>query len=125
MSIPVSFVFFAGLNGQYLEWGPVIDGTTDNLTPPTYLNTLTGTATLYDSTGTPVTGFNANRFSAESALREGHQEAQLAYGGDFGGVARLDYEPLLFSACFCRYASNSFLSILPSLLVSIWSNTAS
>jgi hypothetical protein len=42
-----------------------------------------------------VNGFNANRFTAESALREGHQEAQLAHAGDFGGVARLDYEPIL------------------------------
>lgn len=42
-----------------------------------------------------VNGFNANRFTAESALREGHQEAQLAHSGDFGGVARLDYEPVL------------------------------
>lgn len=42
-----------------------------------------------------VNGFNANRFTAESALREGHQEAQLAHAGDFGGVVRLDYEPIL------------------------------
>jgi len=55
-----------------------------------------------------VTGFNANRFSAESALREGHQEAQLAYGGDFGGVARLDYEPLLGTVFgFSAYAAMS------------------
>src|SRR3989442_1718127 len=67
MSIPVSFVFFAGLNGQYLEWGPMIDGTTDNLTPPTYLNSLTGTATLYDSSGNPVTGFNGIAFAYVAA----------------------------------------------------------
>jgi hypothetical protein len=42
-----------------------------------------------------VTGFNANGFSAEQAIRDGHQEAQLAYAGDFGGIARLDYEPVL------------------------------
>ncbi len=42
-----------------------------------------------------VNGFNANGFSAEQAIRDGHQEAQLAHAGDFGGVLRLDYEPLL------------------------------
>jgi hypothetical protein len=42
-----------------------------------------------------VNGFNANGFSAESAIREGHQEAQLAYAGDYGAIARIDYEPVL------------------------------
>jgi hypothetical protein len=42
-----------------------------------------------------VNGFNANGFTAESAVREGHQEAQLAYAGDYGGIARIDYEPVL------------------------------
>src|SRR6266498_5081560 len=42
-----------------------------------------------------VNGFNANGFTAESALRDGHQEAQLANAGVFGGVARFDYEPIL------------------------------
>ncbi len=42
-----------------------------------------------------VNGFNANGFTAESAIREGHQEAQLAHAGDVGGVLRLDYEPVL------------------------------
>jgi hypothetical protein len=42
-----------------------------------------------------VNGFNANGFTAESAVREGHQEAQLAYAGDYGGIARIDYEPIL------------------------------
>jgi hypothetical protein len=55
-----------------------------------------------------VTGFNANGFTAESALREGHQEAQLAYAGDFGGVARLDYEPFLGTVFgFSAYAATS------------------
>ena len=40
-----------------------------------------------------VNGFNANGFTAETALREGHQEAQLAHAGDWGGVARVDCEP--------------------------------
>ncbi len=42
-----------------------------------------------------VGGFDANGFTAESAIREGHQEAQLAYAGDYGAIARLDYEPRL------------------------------
>jgi len=42
-----------------------------------------------------VNGFNANGFSAESSIRGGHQEAQLARAGDFGAVARLDFEPWL------------------------------
>jgi hypothetical protein len=42
-----------------------------------------------------VNGFNANGFTAEAAIREGHQEAQLAHAGVFGAVARLDYEPIL------------------------------
>ena len=42
-----------------------------------------------------VNGLNANGFSAESAIRGGHQEAQRARAGDVGGVLRLDYEPVL------------------------------
>lgn len=42
-----------------------------------------------------VTGFNANGFTAESAIREGHQEASKAFGGDWGAIARLEYEPRL------------------------------
>jgi hypothetical protein len=55
-----------------------------------------------------VTAFNANGFTAESAIREGHQEAQLAYAGDFGGVARLDYEPVLGTVLgFSAYGATS------------------
>ena len=42
-----------------------------------------------------VNGFSAKGFTAESAIREGHQEAQLAHAGVFGAVARVDYEPIL------------------------------
>ena len=42
-----------------------------------------------------VNGFNANGFTAETAIREGHQEAQLAHAGDYGAIARIDYEPVL------------------------------
>lgn len=44
-----------------------------------------------------VNGFNARGFTAMSAIRDGHQEAQLAYAGDWGAVARLDWEPRLGS----------------------------
>jgi hypothetical protein len=55
-----------------------------------------------------VTGFNSNGFTAGSAIREGHQEAQLAYAGDFGGVARLDYEPVLGTVFgFSAYGATS------------------
>jgi hypothetical protein len=42
-----------------------------------------------------VNGFNANGFTAEEAIRGGHQEAQLAYAGDVAAVGRIDYEPVL------------------------------
>jgi hypothetical protein len=63
--LPTSFVFYLG-NNQYLEWGPVIDGTTEFLlgttTPnpsPTYLNALTGTVSILDPSGAAVPGANA------------------------------------------------------------------
>jgi hypothetical protein len=40
-------------------------------------------------------GLDANGFTAASSIREGHQEAALARAGDLGGVARLDYRPVL------------------------------
>jgi hypothetical protein len=44
-----------------------------------------------------VNGFNATGFSATYGLRDGHQEAQLALGHDWGIVARLDYPmPFLY-----------------------------
>ena len=42
-----------------------------------------------------VDGFDANGFTAQSAIAEGHQEAQLAYAGDGGAIGRIDYEPVL------------------------------
>jgi len=42
-----------------------------------------------------TSGFNANGFTAESGIAEGHQEAQLASVSNFGAVARLTYEPVL------------------------------
>ena len=42
-----------------------------------------------------TSSFNANGFTAESGIAEGHQEAQLAYAGNFGAVGRLTFEPVL------------------------------
>jgi hypothetical protein len=42
-----------------------------------------------------TSGFNANGFTAESGIAEGHQEAQLAYAKNFGAVTRLTFEPIL------------------------------
>jgi len=42
-----------------------------------------------------VNGFNANGFTAEAAVADGHQEAMLAAARDFGAVGRLSYEPML------------------------------
>jgi hypothetical protein len=38
-----------------------------------------------------VNGFNANGFTASSGVREGHQEAQLALGHDWGLSARVEH----------------------------------
>jgi hypothetical protein len=46
-----------------------------------------------------VNGFNATGFSASTGLRDGHQEAQLALGRDWGVVLRADYLlPFLYRA---------------------------
>jgi hypothetical protein len=55
-----------------------------------------------------VNGFDSHGFTAASGIADGHQEAQLAHARDFGGVARLTYEPRLatiFGAS--AYASTS------------------
>jgi hypothetical protein len=55
-----------------------------------------------------VNGFNANGFTASSGLREGHQEAQLALGHDWGVVARLDWSPFVgTNAGMSFYRSNA------------------
>src|SRR3954462_5132762 len=42
-----------------------------------------------------TSGFNANGFTAEAGIADGHQEAQLAYAKNFGAVGRLTYESML------------------------------
>jgi hypothetical protein len=42
-----------------------------------------------------VNGFNAEGFTAETAVADGHQEAMFARARNFGAVGRLTYEPTL------------------------------
>ena|ERR1700732_548383 len=60
--IPITLVLYQN-NDQYIQWGPLIDGTTDGNTPPTYLNTLTGLLDLVDPTGTDVPGATGISFA--------------------------------------------------------------
>lgn len=56
-----------------------------------------------------VNGFNANGFTASNGLRDGHQEAALALGHDWGIVARLDYGlPMLYRFGISADAGASF-----------------
>jgi len=59
------------------------------------------------------TSFDAHGFDALYGLRDGHQEAQLAFGGDFSGIGRLDYEPILgtvFGVSACGGTSGNSLT---------------
>ena len=71
-----------------------------------------------------LNGFNANGFTAETAIREGHQEAQFAHAGDWGGVARLDYEPRLGSivggSAYYATSGNSLTSTVGRVPVSLF-----
>ena len=42
-----------------------------------------------------VNGLDANGFTADAGVADGHQEAMLAAARDFGAVGRLSYEPML------------------------------
>jgi len=72
MSMPTSITFRLQ-NDEFIEWGPMIDGTTGvtlgdgTVVPPAYLNNLTGSATLVDMTGAPVTGLNGVAFAYVAA----------------------------------------------------------
>jgi hypothetical protein len=70
-----------------------------------------------------VNGFDANGFTAELGLREGHQEAQFAHAGDWGGVARLDWEPRLGTviggSAYYATSGNSLTSTVGKVPVSI------
>jgi hypothetical protein len=63
-----------------------------------------------------VNGFNANGFTAEQAIRDGHQEAQLAHAADYGAIARVDYEPALGTVIGASaYAASSGNSLSSSV----------
>ncbi len=64
--IPISLVLYQD-NDQYIQWGPIIDGTTDGNTPPTYLNSLSGTLDLVDPTGADDPGATGNSFVYDAA----------------------------------------------------------
>ncbi len=56
-----------------------------------------------------VNGFNANGFTASSGLRDGHQEAQLALGHDWGLAARIEHAfPMLYRYGISADAGVSF-----------------
>jgi len=71
-----------------------------------------------------VNGLNANGFTAATAVAEGHQEAQFARARDFGGVARLAYEPMLatvFGASgYVATAGNTLRSMVGNVPVSLF-----
>ncbi len=68
MSMPTSLLFRLQ-NDEYIEWGPMTDGTTGitlgdgTVVPVSYLNNLTGTCTLVDLSGNAVTGLNGVSFA--------------------------------------------------------------
>ena len=63
-----------------------------------------------------VNGLNANGFTAESGVAEGHQEGQLAAARDFGGVGRLSYEPRLATVFgFSGYLATAANSLRPTV----------
>src|SRR4051812_18719772 len=63
-----------------------------------------------------VNGLNANGFTAESGVAEGHQEGQLAAARDFGGVGRLSYEPRLATVFgFSGYVATAANSLRPTV----------
>jgi hypothetical protein len=70
-----------------------------------------------------VNGFNANGFSAQSFVREGHQEGQLAAARDFGVVGRLDWQPVLSTnlglSAYYATAGNSLRATVGSVPVTL------
>lgn len=68
MTMPVGLTFRLE-NDENIEWGPMVDGATGitlgdgTSVPVAYLNNLTGTATLIDSSGAHVTGLDGISFA--------------------------------------------------------------
>src|SRR5439155_27274265 len=56
-----------------------------------------------------INGFKANGFTAANGVRDGHQEAALAFGHDWGLIARVDYGlPFLYKHRISADAGMSF-----------------
>lgn len=81
MTLPTLWVLYKG-NDQYVEWGPIIDGRTGvtlgdgTSVPPTYMNSLVGTMTLFDPSGNAVAGATSIAF-AYVAASNGIYRAQI------------------------------------------------
>jgi hypothetical protein len=71
-----------------------------------------------------VNGFNANGFTAEAGVADGHQEAMLAAARDFGAVGRLSYEPTLATVLgvsgYVASSGNSLRSTVGSVPVGLF-----
>src|SRR5262245_29611828 len=71
-----------------------------------------------------INGFNANGFTAEAAVADGHQEAMLAAARDFGAVGRLTYEPMLATVLgvsgYYATSGNSLRSTVGSVPVGLF-----
>jgi hypothetical protein len=71
-----------------------------------------------------INGLNANGFTAEAAVADGHQEGMLAAARDFGAVGRLTYEPMLATILgvsgYFATSGNSLRSTVGNVPVGLW-----
>jgi hypothetical protein len=58
-----TLLVFSPLCGQFLEWGPIVDGVSNAYPPLVYLDAATGTLTIKDPAGVPVPGASALSFA--------------------------------------------------------------
>ena len=71
-----------------------------------------------------INGLNANGFTAETAVADGHQEGMLAAARDFGAVGRLTYEPMLATILgvsgYFATSGNSLRATVGNVPVGLW-----
>ena len=71
-----------------------------------------------------INGLNANGFTAEAAVADGHQEGMLAAARDFGAVGRLTYEPMLATILgvsgYFATSGNSLRATVGNVPVGLW-----
>jgi len=71
-----------------------------------------------------INGLNANGFTAEAAVADGHQEGMLAAARDFGAVGRLTYEPMLATIIgmsgYFATSGNSLRQTVGKVPVGLW-----